>query len=76
MLYIMFYIINKFTGQALFYLDPGAHDAMMLLLESLPICILAEGEYYTTVEEWIRLLCRHPVSEVSLSHSKREWRCE
>jgi ubiquinone/menaquinone biosynthesis C-methylase UbiE len=49
-------IIEKSTAQALYSLDHGAYDMMMLKLEALPYHVKSEGEYLTTPERWIEAL--------------------
>ena len=49
-------IIKKMMGQALYSLDRGAQQLMMIKLATLPAVLRAEGEYYTTLERWMELL--------------------
>ncbi|MBN1289921.1 MAG: class I SAM-dependent methyltransferase [Actinobacteria bacterium] len=46
-------IITKLTGQALYYLDHGAYEAMLLLLDVLPSGVRGEGDIFTTTGAWI-----------------------
>ncbi|MBN2169643.1 MAG: class I SAM-dependent methyltransferase [Actinobacteria bacterium] len=45
-------IITKLTGQALYYLDHGAYEAMLLLLDVLPAGVRGEGDIFTATGAW------------------------
>lgn len=49
-------IINKIVNTALYCLDHGAFQMMLLMLETLPADIKQEGEYLSTVEDWFQAL--------------------
>ncbi|MBK5093137.1 MAG: class I SAM-dependent methyltransferase [Actinobacteria bacterium] len=49
-------IIEKITGVALYCLDHGAYDMMMIMLKTLPVEIAEEGEYVTTPGVWMDAL--------------------
>ena len=60
-------LINKTTGQALFCLDHGAFDMAMVLFDSLPATLRADGEYLTTVETWMEVLEAAGFEELSVT---------
>jgi putative AdoMet-dependent methyltransferase len=49
-------IIEKITGVALYCLDHGAYDMMMITLKALPADLAEEGEYVTTPGVWMDAL--------------------
>ncbi len=49
-------MIEKHLAMALYCLEHGAYDMMMLLMEVLPKTLRREGEYLTTAENWMREL--------------------
>lgn len=49
-------IIKKFTSAALYCLDHGAHEMMMIILQTLPADIKNDGEYLTTTGVWSNVL--------------------
>jgi len=49
-------IIEKITGVALYCLDHGANDMMMIMLKTLPADVAEEGEYMTTPGVWMEAL--------------------
>lgn len=51
-------IIEKMTAAALYFLDQGAYEMMMITLGSLPADLRGEGEYPTTVDVWLGALER------------------
>ncbi len=60
-------IINKIVNTALYCLDHGAFQMMLLMLETLPADIKQEGEYLSTVDEWFLALSQHGFSEFSVT---------
>lgn len=51
-------IIEKMTAAALYFLEEGAYEMMMITLGSLPADLRGDGEYPTTVEVWLGALER------------------
>jgi ubiquinone/menaquinone biosynthesis C-methylase UbiE len=49
-------IIEKIVGVALYCLDHGAHDMMMIMLKTLPADVAGDGEYMTTPGVWMDAL--------------------
>jgi SAM-dependent methyltransferase len=49
-------IIEKFTGCALYCLEQGAYEMMLIILGTLPLDIKNEGEYLTTTGVWSDVL--------------------
>ena len=49
-------VIERMVAYALHNLDIGAYEKMLFLLEQIPKHIRLEGEYMTTVEEWLEHL--------------------
>ena len=49
-------IIEKTTSAALYCLDHGAYDMMMIMLKTLPVNVAEEGEYETTPGVWMEAL--------------------
>lgn len=49
-------IIEKFTASALYCLDHGALEMMMVILRTLPADITNDGEYLTTTGVWSDIL--------------------
>jgi SAM-dependent methyltransferase len=49
-------VVNKMVAYALHNLDIGAYGKMLFLLEQIPRHIRLEGEYMTTVDEWLEEL--------------------
>ncbi len=45
-------IIEKFTSAALYCLDHGAYEMMMIILQTLPADLKNDGEYLTTTGVW------------------------
>lgn len=49
-------IIEKFINSALYCLEQGAREMMLIILETLPLDIKNEGEYLTTTGVWSDIL--------------------
>jgi ubiquinone/menaquinone biosynthesis C-methylase UbiE len=49
-------IISKISGVALYCLDHGAYDMMMIMLKTLPADVAADGEFMTTPGVWMDAL--------------------
>ncbi len=59
-------IISKIVNTALYCLDHGAFEMMLLMLETLPADIKQEGEYLSTVDEWIEALTQSGFAEFNV----------
>ena len=60
-------IIEKFTSAALYCLDHGAHEMMMIILQTLPADLKNDGEYLTTTGVWGDVLCASGFEDISVS---------
>ncbi len=49
-------IIQTMLAQALYSLERGATELTMIKIRTLPAVLEADGEYYTTLEEWAAVL--------------------
>ena len=49
-------VIEKMVSKALYSLDQGAFEMMLGELSAIPAFIKMDGEYLTTVEEWVGIL--------------------
>ncbi len=58
-------IIEKMMRQALYSLERGEKELVMIKLRTLPAVLEAEGEYYTTLDEWTRLLMQAGFTEIN-----------
>ncbi|MBU4175419.1 MAG: class I SAM-dependent methyltransferase [Actinobacteria bacterium] len=59
-------IIEKFTGAALYCLDHGAYEMMMIILQTLPADLKNDGEYLTTTGVWGDVLCAAGFEDISV----------
>jgi len=60
-------IIEKFTSAALYCLDHGAQEMMMVILQTLPADLKNDGEYLTTTEVWGNVLRAAGFEGISVS---------
>jgi ubiquinone/menaquinone biosynthesis C-methylase UbiE len=60
-------IITKQVDTALYCLDAGAFEMAMVMLDSLPATLRAQGEYVTTVEVWVEALESAGFSNLSVA---------
>ena len=49
-------IIMKMVNEALYSMEHGAYEKMLMVLEHIPVVIREDGEYITTLEKWTGVL--------------------
>jgi ubiquinone/menaquinone biosynthesis C-methylase UbiE len=61
-------LIEKGVSHALYCLEHGAYQLMILLLRALPWNLENDGEYITTTEVWIQALRRAGFIDIEVTH--------